>query len=264
MPSKRREFNDLQKAEIFARDRALCAYSGASLWLADFGSAPASIDWVDHIQAVSRGGASAIENGVCASFLYNWVKRDHDRSVLLFRAGRPTADYYTFFGAVRPDTAAHLVKFRNLHSSDWYANRTLFQVRKASAGISARRRDGEKFSRGVEYYSSAAMRFLDRWHRYSDGQPSLRARKLLPQRPSEDQLLLLSALEATTATQVKRIIKEFEPWLVSSWNAMEAIARVSTRTERAELAAEIKRHPFVARSVKRAAKLNLSLLDIPR
>ena len=168
------------------------------------------------------------------------------------------------YGAVRPDTAAHLKRFGALHSSDWYANRTLFQVCKGSAGRGTRRRDGEKFSRGVEYYSATALRFLEKWHKHSAGVPSLRARKLLPPRPSEDQLLLLGALEASSLTQMRRIIEAFEPWLLSSWNAMEAISAVTTRAERAERAAEISKHPHVTRSVKRAAKLNLSLPDLPQ
>lgn len=263
MPSKRQEFTDPQKAEIFVRDRALCCYSGASLWLADFGAAPASIDWVDHLRAASRGGTAQADNGVCASFLYNWVKRDHDRSVLLFFSGRPTADYYTFFGAVREDVAAHLSRFSALHTSDWYANRTLFQIRKGAAGANARRRDGERFSRDVDYYASAALRYLEKWRKHAEGVPSLRARRLLPSRPSEDQKLLLSTLDASTQNQIKRIIKEFDPWLTNSWNAMELIASVSTREEQVALNSEIAGHPHVARIVKRNAKLNLSLLEFP-
>lgn len=264
MPSKRQEFTDSQKAEIFARDRAICGYSGVSLWLADFGAAPAQIDWVDHIHAAARGGHAGPDNGVCASYLYNWVKRDHGRSVLLFIEGRPTADYYTFFGSVRPEIAVHLKRFAALHSSDWYANRALFHVRNGAACRSAVRSDGEKFKRGIDYFAAAALRFRDQWQKKSVDVPSLRARKLLPLRPSEDQKLLLSALDATSLPQMKRIIKEFEPWLVSSWNAMEMIASVSTRTERAALAAELAKHPLVPRMVKRAAKFNLSLLELPR
>lgn len=264
MASKRQEFSDEQKAEIFVRDRALCGYSGASLWLADAGATPASIDWVDHLAAAAKGGAASIDNGICASYLYNWVKRDHDRSVVLFFAGRPTAQYYTFFGAVRPDVSAHLQRFGSLHSSDWYANRVLFQVHKGAAGRSARRRDGERFTRGVDYYASAALRFLDKWHKRSAEVPSLRTRRLLPVRPSSDQSLLISALEASSAAQMKRIMKEFEPWLVTSWAAMEAVAVVANHGERKRLAAEIASHPHVAPKVKRIAKLNLSLLDLPR
>ena len=41
MRAKRAEFTDRQKADIFVRDRALCCYTGKSLWLLDYGGGPA-------------------------------------------------------------------------------------------------------------------------------------------------------------------------------------------------------------------------------
>jgi len=56
----RTEFSDRQKAEIFARDRATCCFSGANLWLLDAPLRPGfQMGWVDHIRPSSRGGKAA-------------------------------------------------------------------------------------------------------------------------------------------------------------------------------------------------------------
>lgn len=56
MRAKRAEFTDQQKAEIYVRDRALCSYSGLSLWLLDDGASDIfNIDWVDHYLPAARG-----------------------------------------------------------------------------------------------------------------------------------------------------------------------------------------------------------------
>jgi len=50
MAHKRTEFTDNQKAKIFSRDRATCAFSGISLWFLDLGiRSNWQVDWVDHI-----------------------------------------------------------------------------------------------------------------------------------------------------------------------------------------------------------------------
>lgn len=261
MTSPRHEFTEAQKAEIFVRDRALCGYSGISLWLADAGASPASVDWVDHIKPAACGGRAGLANGVCASFPYNWAKRHGTSGVLLFIAGRPNSDYYTLYGALRPEIVEHLRRFARLHPSDWYLNRALFQVRKGAAGRSTRRRDGAKFTRTVDYYAESALRYLDRWRRLAEGTPSPRSRGLLPTRPTADQRLLLDALEATSVAQMKRVARAVEEWLVPSWDAMELIATVTSKATRRELAAAVAAHPTVTRSVKRAVKWNLASLD---
>ena len=122
-------FSEAQRAEIYARDRALCGYSGKSLWLPDYGAAPYSIDWIDHRSPVARGGTPTLENGVCASWLYNWVKREHKRAVLLFHSGYPTLDFYTFHQTLPESIGEHLQRFACLHPSDWYFNRALYHGR---------------------------------------------------------------------------------------------------------------------------------------
>src|SRR5690348_5360216 len=141
MRATRDEFSDFDKARIFARDRALCTYSGKSLWLLDYGAAPASIDWVDHYVPASRGGLVELDNGLCASWLFNKLKRDGGGTMPLFFAGLSTVDFYTFYEVVAQTIAEHLRRFRTLHYSDWYFNRAVFQVRLAAAQIEEKRLD---------------------------------------------------------------------------------------------------------------------------
>lgn len=263
MPSARREFTDAQRAQIFVRDRALCVYSGASLWLADHGAAPSSVDWVDHLEPAAKGGGATVENGVCSSYHFNWSRRDRAPGVRLFEAGRPTADYYVLFGTLRAETAEHLNRFSRLHLSDWYFNRGLFQVRKAAAGRSAVRSDGERFSRGVDYYARAAIRYFDKWRRLAVDVPSLRKRKLLPLRPSEDQALLIGAAEITSITAMRRQIKDFESWLIPTWDACTLVATVQDPEDQRELAREVRLHPNVPARVKRMVLWNLTCLRGP-
>lgn len=187
------EFTDDQRAEIYARDRAVCAYSGRSLWLADVGAAPHAIDWIDHVRPVARGGGTTTDNGVTCSHLYNYQKRAGSGGVLLFHSGRPTADYFTFFHVVHSGLAEHLRRFEDLPPAYWYFNRALFHVLLGANTKKALRRDGSPLTRGVEYRAKAALRFLEVWASKSVGLPSLARRKLLPRRPGSDQRLLLSA-----------------------------------------------------------------------
>ena len=56
MGHKRTEFTENQKAEIFSRDRATCAFSGISLWFLDVGiGSNWQVDWVDHILPSAAG-----------------------------------------------------------------------------------------------------------------------------------------------------------------------------------------------------------------
>ena len=78
-------FTDAQKAELYVLHRAFCVYSGEKLWALDTVASPYfTIDWVDHIHPVSRGGLSTIENGVCASWFHNKKKRDTTDAVIAY------------------------------------------------------------------------------------------------------------------------------------------------------------------------------------
>lgn len=259
--STAQEFKDDQRAEIYARDRALCAYSGRSLWLADYGAAPHAVDWIDHVLPVARGGLSTIDNGVACSHLYNFQKRAGAGSVLLFRAGRPTSDFFTFFHVVPPSIAEHLVRFAELAPADWFFNRALLHVLLGAVAKSAKRKDGTDLARGADYRARAAFRFLETWSKKSAGLPSLRKRGLLPKRPGPDQKLLLSAAHADSESDLKRLIGGLAPYSAPSWRALEMLADLNSNTEARAFARAVAKHPHVASSVKRAVQLNVKSLS---
>lgn len=257
-------FSETQRAEIFARDRALCGYSGKSLWLADHGAAPYSIDWVDHFSSVARGGTPTLENGVCASWLYNWVKREHKRAVLLFHSGYPTVDFYTYHQTLPESIGDHLRRFTLLHPSDWYLNRALFHVVAAAAQHGQRKMDGTPFKRDAAYGARASLKYLTRWREHSQEVPSLKKRGLLPQRPSPDQRLLLSVIEMESTQQVRKVIKELTPYVRAAWSAMEALAGVASQADVRLLRAVVLTDPFVPLRVKKSIRHNLALMQYPR
>ena len=158
---------DKLRAAVFARDKGICAFSGLSLWLLDYGTAPfGQPDWPDHIRPVSSGGKDAVDNLVCASYFHNRKKLNNgsDRSYL-FRDGRPTADFFWTHGELSDAQATALRRHACLTETDWYFNRALYNVRiglhdEATGFIAVRDRD---------YWLAAARKRLVAWRRLSGG-----------------------------------------------------------------------------------------------
>jgi len=263
MRTRAHEFTDDQRAEIYARDRALCAYSGKSLWLADYGAAPSTPDWIDHYRSVARGGKTKNENGVCASWLYNSIKRQHGGALRLFDSGYPTSDYYSYYESLSPQIAAHLARFAVLHPSDWFFNRALFHVLLGVTGIGAKRADGQVLSRGTEYRAKAALNYFGRWRMRSSEVPHPKRRGLFPKRPSEDQKLLLGAENLETVAQLQRLMKKLAPYSLTSWNALTMLGEIRTRADARAVARAVAQHRHVVPRVKRAVRENLALLQFP-
>lgn len=152
--SRRIEFSDAQKAEIFQRDRATCCFSGANLWLLDAPLRPGfQRDWVDHVRPAARGGKTVVSNGVCASHTFNAKKRHNtaDKSYL-FQEGHPTWLYYDIFGPLTSEQTGRLARLSRLRSADWYLNRAIGQI---FQGFDNRCR--------VEIYRQQRKRDLDHW-----------------------------------------------------------------------------------------------------
>lgn len=233
MRATRDEFSDVDKARIFARDRALCTYSGKSLWLLDYGAAPASVDWVDHYVPASRGGLAELDNGLCASWLYNKLKRDVGGTMPLFFAGLPTVDFYTFYEIVPDTIAAHLRRFGTLHYSDWYFNRAIFHVRLAGAQSEERRADGQPFARGSEYRAKAALKYLTQWRKIVDREKpgDFASRGLLPPDPSADHEMLISLVSEHEVSRIARVAADLTPLMKASWDAFVDLSRAETKSD---------------------------------
>ena len=207
MKKKRLEFSDKQKAQIFVLDRAICAFSGKSLWLLDYHLCPTyDIDWVDHIKPAMNGGGNDIENGVCASSFFNAKKKDnsHDNLYFFFR-GKPTEDFFYFYEFLPKTIASNLERFQNLHWTDWEMNRAFFMFMLAlDYRVDPYLKNGKKQIRDDFYYSKACLKRVLAWQKHSKAEDvsSLTERKILSADPSPEQLLLISVLEAKTVEDV--------------------------------------------------------------
>jgi hypothetical protein len=220
----RTNFTDFQKAEIFVRDRALCAFSGVSLWLLDSGtSGYYMIDWVDHVKPACGGGTSTLDNGVCASWIYNFAKgRSPDPGVQLFCRGIPTEKFFLLRQVLTAEQVEHITRFSKLHTSDWFFNRAIWHVCLGLSWLSDSAR-GQRRSRDDLYYSKAAFRTIATWRKLITKHkvPSLETRGLVPKRMSQDQRLLLSIRRARSVGEVGATMKKLFPFHRSNQAAFD-------------------------------------------
>jgi hypothetical protein len=256
MAMTRDNYSDRQKAAIFARDRAMCCYSGKSLWLLDYGAAPALVDQVDHVIAASKGGTSAQQNGVLATFMHNYLRGSSKRPLQLFEGGLPNLDAFWVLGSISDDLLDHICRFEALHYSDWYINRAIASMRFAAAKSSQPKRvDGLAFSRDAAYHSKAAIGRLRQWRQIvnADGVPSLQARGLMPVHPRDDHMPFVELLEADTDRDVLALARQAEPFLNASYAAIENMFSLphSEGAMRA-YADRIMADPFVVQPTKQA------------
>jgi hypothetical protein len=265
MATKRKEFTDRQKAEIFVLDRATCCMSGKSLWLLDYGAAPSFRDWVDHINPSAKGGAAEIENGACMSWYHNHFKRDNQNmeNHLLFFRGHPTQNFFLLNERIPEATAANLRRFENLHWSDWFFNRAVSHVLIAAGQGSDKRVDGNAFSRGSDYWASAAVKALAIWRKgASDIQPMAK-RGLVVKPREEDRALLLSMMESTSSHQVKAVITALTPFVQESCEAVRLQGCKLTKDDVKPFLKLVRENPHIVSSVKADIRHNMQRLVYP-
>lgn len=216
-------FTNSQKAEIFVLDRATCAYTGYSLWMLDYGLDPLyKIDWIDHLEPSSKGGASVIENGVAACSIVNKLRNNTKQWPILYYRGYPTPHHAQLVGYLDPVIERNLIRFKNLHESDWYLNRTIFHVVAAIQSEHDCLNHGKKYSRGYQYYANAAIKMLDTWRTLVEKSavPSIEKRKLIDGKLEFDQETLLSVRDVGSAAEIVALMKELYPIFeeaFSSW-----------------------------------------------
>ena len=215
----RGQFSDKTRAQIFAWDRAVCALTGANLWMLDYGlSGMEQEDWADHIKPVARGGEHVATNGVCASAEANFTKSANGRAnEFWFIGGRPTYRFYADLGKVPEATARWLG--REVLVRDWYFNRSL---RNFSYVVSAGVFDVSGYKRHDNelYYPKATLRFLNEFreawqsdHKHEAGPTrgevvlDWQARGLLPDPVWPEQMRLLDLLSCEQPEDVIRLAK---------------------------------------------------------
>jgi hypothetical protein len=210
--TRRSNFTEAQKAQLFVLHRATCVYTGEKLWLLDGGATPYfTIDWADHLVPVARGGASTIENGVCASWHYNKKKNASEKKPeFLFFKGKPRALYFKQRSRLPLGVVRDLERLGTLHHSDWYFNRAIFRVLLGvdwlDNGVGVRTRDDR-------YYAAAALKAIRKWRILVARElvPSLEQRKLVPRRPRYDQKLLLALRSVDSIPELRTSMKKLLP-----------------------------------------------------
>jgi hypothetical protein len=220
MAHVRTEFSDRQKAEIFARDRATCCFSGANLWLLDAPLRPGyQMDWVDHIRPSSKGGLAELSNGVCASHTFNSKKRNNSADTgYLFFEGQPSETYFGIFGALDEESLRRLNRLSKLSNFDWYFNRAIANILLAFDWRCQKQRYATVYKRDDQYWFKAGFKQLSAFLK-NDEVASFEKRGLLT-KSSERCWLDLAGVE--TLSEMQEVAEEIFPTYQRSYNAWAA------------------------------------------
>ena len=255
----RKNFTDSQKAEIFLRDRAVCAFSGKSLWLLDYGLSPTyDIDWVDHIKPASKDGGNDIENGICASSFYNAKKSNNSRDTgFLFHHGRPTSAFYYHYEIVPATIAEHLRRFSRAEKSDWYLNRALSRFINGLEWIVCKKH-GTTYARDDKYYAKSALKMLNIWKKQSKNDLSIEERGLIDEVASDDQKLLLAFRDLTAESDILEYMQDCSVWFENGKLAVDELADAVTEAQLQEVVSKYSSLPKVPARVLRMLSENQS------
>ncbi|HEB71797.1 MAG TPA: hypothetical protein ENI77_04180 [Nitrospirae bacterium] len=261
---KRHNFTDLQKARIFARDRAICSFSGKLLWILDHGASPTwDADWVDHVKPAMRGGDATLDNGVCASAEFNEKKRDNSfDNQYLFEDGWPTIVLYETHGLISDDIAEHLNRFASLHYSDWFFNRALTDVM-IGCNVAWAMKEGAELSRTPAYWAKAGIKKLNKWAKIVDKElvPSMEERKLVSvPKLDSDQLLMYEARKAKSGYELECVINKLLPIYMANYEAYDDLVEIKNSEEAKQLGHELDKNTFIQNRVKVRIKDNIKRL----
>jgi hypothetical protein len=173
--------SDNLRAGVFARDKAICSFSGLSLWQLDYGTAPfAQPDWPDHIKPVSRGGRDKLENLACASFFYNSKKANNGSDkAYLFRNGQPTEAFFWNHGYISAEQAIILRRHKDICEYDWYFNRAIYNLKCAMQDNWLR----SAAVRTPQYWQGSAYKRLTIWRQKTTADQRNFVRRGLVNRP---------------------------------------------------------------------------------
>ena len=210
----RTNFPDAVKAEIYARDCAICAFTGINLWLLDEGAGGFYNDcWIDHMLPATRGGKSVVENGVATLAEYNYNKGNSiGGNIYLFLGGLPTYRFWEYHRILPIETAQMIVGNSQIESSDYQFNQAIRNL--IGGTIWLHRGPNQKYKRDDSYFAEATMRRLEKWQRAVDADEtsSMEDRNLVPDPLTPDQKLLLSLREAKNTDSLKDLMREILPY----------------------------------------------------
>lgn len=263
---KRTEFSNKQKAQIYERDRAICAFSGKSLWILDYGVNPLwDYDWVDHIKPAKRGGESSLENGICSGSFFNKKKRDNSwDNIYFFKDGKPTSNYYFVYGEIPASLGKIIIRNKSIHFSDWYLNRA-FSSFMIMMGQNRRKNKGKTDVRGEAYYAKATLKMLHEWRKIviREKVETLEDRGLVPTPVNSDQNDLLSLREIYTVKEIIDKAVSLYPMYDASCDAINRLSEVTKRIDAITFMKEIEDKEDINKLVKSIIVNNLNYLMNP-
>lgn len=236
---KREEFTEKQKAEIFVRDKALCAFTGKSLWVLDYGiSYTMQIDWAEHIKPAIKWGQATLENWVCASEFFNWKKRDNSTDNLyFFQNWLPTKHFYRFWWKLPQEAIEGIKKFDMLHYSDWYFNRALSRFHRGMDSLYVKEIHNTEYKRDDKYYSKSTIVYFNK--RKKEVKKSwispLEERGLIPSNLTLDQELMYQLQNESDEERILATMHELYPYYRNWRMYLVRAAEIENEKEAEEL-----------------------------
>lgn len=197
--TKRQNFSHMTKAEAYVRDRAMCCYTGQSLWVADAG---AQVDWCDHLIPASKGGSANITNAVTSCWKENHGHGNREHPTILFFKGEITREGLAELGKVPDGVVEHIKRMKQLDSTDWFLNRAICNVLWAADWLI--RSNRHEYSRDENYYARSALKFFDRWRALARSSQiaSPEFRGLAPLRNDASHSILWNTRHCTTCDEL--------------------------------------------------------------
>lgn len=261
----RTNFSQMQKAQIFARDKAICVYSGVSLWALDWGAdAFSRIAWIDHVIPSSKGGPTTLDNGVCCDSWVNYDKRDKVAQPFLLRASEPTAHFRRLNTAKQKAISANLERFSKLDLSDFFFNQAIKNVK---LGFESMQPENWDRTRDWHHWARAAHNAIGIWKALFAKKRigTLEDRGLVPMEPSAEQRLLLEIRETSSANEVYALMRTFAYYCQANLDYREWLSLVPaefegtvtwdqshlTISDAIEAAGEAAKDPYVSDRVKK-------------
>ncbi len=224
--------SDGVRATVYARDKAICAFSGISVWMPDYGAnLLAAHDWPDHIKPASRKGGDTPGNLVCASSFYNRKKLNNSSDTsYLFIDGQPTSMFFWNIGCISAEQVKLIKSHEKICTTDWYFNRALANINSAHQNKYYK----SKAVRESSYWLTAAAKRLSTWKKLGGINDFVR-RGLIQYPKSPDIQLMLELSQCADSIghknfdrRVKEIYEELYLYFFANSEALHTFITAET------------------------------------
>jgi len=245
------------RSEVFARDKAICAFSGLSLWHLDYGASTHNeSDWADHIRPASRGGRDSVDNLVCASSFYNSKKRNNGAdNAYLFHNGRPTSHFYWSHGSLTARQVEDMRSHAAIAATDWYINRAW---RNLLTGLEAEYL-GIARQRTPAYWRKAALGRLLEW-KACGGISDFDKRGLIRYPDAPDVQIMLALADASSTRGLLAIYRAAQPYFFTNSDAFQGFIEAEGPAARKRVLERAEKSKWVTEPTLAILRTNTALL----